>query len=123
MSTRHSTPAAAARTFHPRALTALGALACIAMLSVARDLRSGAIPPENYNQATHYGTSCCIYGHVRKRLDDINNERLVHQWHPRREIGLMDLFNGHRPSNPQQAACAIERYIYEGAEQPWAEAP
>lgn len=46
MSTRRPVPDITTRTFHPRALAALGDRACIAMLSVARDLRyDGAEQP------------------------------------------------------------------------------
>lgn len=122
MSTRHPTPDTTARTFHPRALAALGAQSCIAMLSVARDLRSGAIALEQYDQSTYCGTACCIAGHTAFRLGEDQGTwlgRIGRKGCP----GFLDLVNGGHPSDPQLAARAIERYLYEGAEQPWAGAP
>lgn len=115
MSTRHHTTA---RTFHPRALAALGAPACIAMLSVARDLRSGAIPPEDYNQKTWCGRSCCIAGHTALRLGKDQSHWLANE--TTMDRSFIALIDGCAPSDPQLAARAIERYLYEGAKQPWA---
>lgn len=101
MSTRHPTNA---RTFHPRALAALGAPACIAMLSVARDLRSGAIPPEHYDQQRSCGTACCIYGHMVYRINNEYQKRLDGAWHSNREEPLCNLFAAWSNCSPEGAA-------------------
>ena len=112
------------RTIHPRALAALGEKACIVMLGVAADLRSGMIPPERYNQTWYCGTSCCIAGHVALRLGMDGVEWAAMVLGSESNIaGLFGydrgLFGGGHPSDPQLAARAIERYIYEGADNPW----
>jgi hypothetical protein len=115
MTSKHPLPDTT-RTIHPRALKAIGHEACIAMLGVARDLRSGVIPPAVYCQRVYRGTACCIAGHTARRL----NESV---WHFL--AGIMDdavymrLFCGAEPSDPHLAADAIERYIYAGADEPW----
>jgi hypothetical protein len=103
------------RTIHPRALKELGEEACIVALGVARDLRSGAIPPEKYDQAyyennTACETACCIAGWMRIR--GVFHETLL-----RANTGNL-LGYGIRPT-PLRAANAIERYIYDGSETPW----
>ena len=86
------------RTIHPRALESLGYATCVALLGVARDLRSGAIPPEKYDQtdwgahnkydAYKCGRPCCIAGHLAQRLgisvgdlsDRIGYDSAVNDW-------------------------------------------
>ena len=106
------------RTIHPRAIAALGERICIAMLGVARDLRSGAIVPEKFNMRTSYGTARCIFGHMQLRLSDDDGGKLRKTWLSR-NYGLTNLFDGGSPSDPQLAARAIERYVYDGADDPW----
>ena len=108
------------RTLHPRALNALGEEACIVMLGVAADLRSGVIPPENYDQSRGCGTSCCIAGHTMYRLGEDGSSPWMWKVAKKDSSALSNLFSGAYPSNPQRAARAIERYIYEGADKPWA---
>jgi hypothetical protein len=105
------------RTIHERAIATLGMEACIVALGVARDLRSGAIPREHYDQGSlvpafsNCGTACCIAGHIAARM--------------RVSAGSIfgddpyGLFAGGHPSNPKRAANAIERFIYDGSERPW----
>lgn len=109
------------RTIHSRAIKALGMEACVVMLGVARDLRSGAIPPENYSQAVFCGTACCIAGHVAMRIGYFSDYVIewVNEVLPRDEA-LNQLFGV--PSGrvtPSDGADAIERYVYDGSEHPW----
>ena len=116
------------RTIHPRALASLGEKACIVMLGVAADLRSGVIPPEDYSQKVYLknecNTACCIAGHVVHRMG-IQLEELIYADKAWDDTALQNrtrgLFCGEHPSDPQLAARAIERYIYEGADKPWGE--
>lgn len=118
------------RTIHPRALHTLGQEAAIIMLEVARDLRSGAIPPDHLYQARYFndgnpcGTPCCLGGHVAARLGMRNYQETLH-WVEEvlgREtrLGLNNLFSADNPSDPILAADAAERYLYDGADLPWA---
>jgi hypothetical protein len=105
-----------ARTIHPRALADLGEEACIVTLGVARDLRSGAIPPEQYDQnyfdrwQTECGTACCIAGWMTIR--GVNYAQLL-----RVRGGLFG--TSYRRRTPNEAADAIERYICDGSHDPW----
>lgn len=127
---------AESRTIHPRALKELGEEACIVALGVARDLRSGVMPPDDFQMMTWCGTSCCIAGHISARLINLgraDRERIAAKYeHPDRDFqwrfyqrgadgspGLRDLFNERHPSDPQLAADAIERYVYSGSDKPW----
>lgn len=114
MSNRHE---ADGRTIHPRAIRELGEEACIVALGVARDLRSGVIPPEKFDQRFYSsqlragcGSACCIAGWMLIRgVSD-------------RSLGCAsvgNLFGGCHPSDPQLAADAIERFVYEGSKRPW----
>src|ERR1700677_1180202 len=60
-------------TIHPTALEELGYEASIIALGVAKDLRSGAIKPENYDQGSVCGTACCIAGHITARMWGFNH--------------------------------------------------
>lgn len=91
---------------HPYALIELGEEACIVALGVARDLRSGAIPPEKFDMRWF----CCIAGWMRIRGVETGTLSLA-------DVG--DLFSASHPSDPQLAADAIERYIYDGSRTPW----
>ena len=106
-------------TIHPYALIELGEEACIVALGVARDLRSGAIPPEKFDMrwvlpSASCGSGCCIAGWM-----------LIRGVPDKHETGTLsfgdvgDLFSASHPSDPQLAADAIERYIYDGSRTPW----
>ncbi len=119
MSSRHE---AEARTIHPRALAELGEKACIVALGVARDLRSGMIPPESYDQRVYCGSSFCIAGHMASRLGMgvhhfLDLDGIVIS--PSLRWGGSSLFGYNRKSEPTAAADAIERYVYDGSETPW----
>jgi hypothetical protein len=118
MSNRNDTDA---RTIHPNAIRILGEEACIVALGVARDLRSGDIPPERYDQGTLCGTACCIAGHIAYRMNRPQVDlwaRVICTSIPM--VSGKGLFAGGNPSNPILAANAIERFLFEGSERPWA---
>lgn len=111
------------RTIHSRALAELGEEACIVALGVARDLRSGVIPPETFDMKTFCGSACCIIGHIHKRMGIT-----LHQFRKRvsptgfwidAPNALINLLSGKNPSDPMLAADAVERYVYDGSETPW----
>lgn len=122
MSNRHEVEG---RTIHPRALKELGEEACIVALGVARDLRSGVIPPEAYDQqfasvwmAGCCDTPCCMMGYIRKRLGNLHFYGAFNgAWRFGNALG--ELFAGDHPSDPILAADALERYVYDGSETPW----
>ena len=117
MSSRHES---GARTIHPHTLAELGEEACIVALGVARDLRSGVIPPEKYDQRRWCGTACCIGGHIATRLGKTHNVLMGEIWDRcGDDLFVPDLFSGRHPSNPILAADAIERYIMLGSTTPW----
>ena len=107
---------AESRVIHSRALAAWGEATCFAAIEVARDLRSGVIPPEEYDQGSFYrigcGSACCIAGHIAWRMRE-PVERLL------KRTGYCRLFSASRPSNPQLAADAIERFVFDGSDDPW----
>ena len=109
------------RTIHLRALVQLGENACIVALGVARDLRSGAIPPEDFDMTVYCGTSCCIGGHIANRLGYEDDDSRIRFGASRRRlsVGLDSLFDQRQPSNPRLASDAIERYVYDGSTTPW----
>lgn len=113
------------RTIHPRALAALGEKACIVMLEVARDLLSGAIPADKFNQHDYCGSAFCIAGHVALRLGHVGYDASV--WIDNAERSDPALFDNtyglfsddsDKP-NRQNASHAIERYVYDGEDHPW----
>jgi hypothetical protein len=104
------------RTIHPSALSEFGYKTCIAFLEVARDLRSGVIPPENYNQWNFCGTACCIAGHTAARLG-LDVEEFVDSM--RGYAKRSGLFTGSLTATPQLAADAIERCVYDYSDNPW----
>jgi len=114
------------RTIHSRALELWGEETCLAALEVARDLRSGAIPPEEYDQGTFYkidsrcGTACCIAGHIAFRMRE-PVEFFISRSGYFSPISRPSyrLFAGSRPSDPQLAADAIERFVFECPSDPW----
>lgn len=120
MSNRHEVEG---RTIHPRALKELGDEACIVALEVARDLRSGVIPPEKYYQGRYCGTACCIAGHIARRFGFPEDRAAFWVGSLPHMKSLTDndgLFTGfHSTATPQRAADAIERYVYDGSETPW----
>jgi len=121
---------AESRVIHSRALAAWGEATCFAAIEVARDLRSGVIPPEEYDQGSFYrigcGSACCIAGHIAWRMRE-PVERLLKRtgyWGAAVPFMLVKsptdrLFAASRPSNPQLAADAIERFVFDGSDDPW----
>lgn len=108
------------RTISERAIRALGHEGAVALLGVARDLRSGVIPPETYDQSTYCGTACCIAGHLMIRLGVMKPGLTT--WLialADRDPAVWRLFSGKVPSVPALAADAIERYVLEGSDDPW----
>ncbi len=113
------------RTIHPRTLSIWGEATCLVAIEVARDLRSGVIPPEEYDQGEYggfsfCGTACCIAGHIARRLEV--NVHLFAGTTMHRDPGVAyspGLFGGGNPSDPILAADAIERYVYDGSNTPW----
>ncbi len=123
-------------SIHPVALKELGEEACLIALGVAHDLRSGVIPPDEYNQGEVCGTACCIAGHIVTRLwgkydgpipryyeKQISIPALRKRWYWYEEcrfksLGLARLFGG-LVATPQQAADAIENYLHQGSSNPW----
>lgn len=117
-----------ARTIHPDSIAELGLQECIVALEVARDLRSGAIPPEDYDQDQLYplvaiadgcGTPCCIAAHIAHRMR-VAPDRIFNKLQP----WIYGLFSSRTDSlqaddDPIHAADAIERYVYDGDKQPW----
>lgn len=112
------------RTIHPSAVAEVGERVVLEMLGVARDLRSGAIPPEEFNQRHFCGTPCCIAGHValriagRNRFEDVIG-LFYNDTDNLKSVSLMRLFSGRYPSDPALAARAIERYVFWGSKDPW----
>lgn len=125
MSTREWNTACAAtdcRTIHAGALAELGLAACMVALEVARDLRSGAIPPERFCQLSYCGAACCIAGHMAERMNVGVVYWAVVDWALQRRLEstrIHELFHGNQPSDPMLAADAIENYIYNYARHPW----
>ena len=116
---------AESRVIHSRALAAWGEETCFVALKVADDLRSGAIPPEEYDQTSFFpskcGSACCIAGHIALRMKELVESLLgrsgyftAHYHDP-----ISRLFSGAHPSDPQLAADAIERFVFDGSDNPW----
>jgi len=114
------------RQIHPSALSIWDEATCLVALEVARDLRSGAIPPEEYDQGSFTkslstcGTACCIAGHIALRMRE-SVERFIGRSRYSTEYPnrMSRLFAGSQPSDPILAADAIERFVYDGSETPW----
>ena len=113
------------KAIHPRALDGLGCDACILLLGIACDLSGGKI--EAFSMKSYFtacGSPCCIAGNLLDRLgfaakecqDEIGD--LLGSWLAS-DDALARLFSGKSPSNRQLAARAIERYVFEGADDPW----
>jgi hypothetical protein len=117
-----------ALSIHPKALAIWGEATCIVALEVARDLRSGVIPPCEYDQGSFLkiqgrcGSACCIAGHIALRMREpvtylarrSGYFNMVGQKSP-----AALLFSGGRPSDPQLAADAIGRFVIGGSDDPW----
>lgn len=114
------------RTLHPGAIVEIGERYCIVLLEIGRDLESGKIPSKEFNMlkmnlptkffvSGSCGSPCCIIGHVRIRAQD--DDALGLEWI--KSTRLQNLFCFTNPSDPIKAARAIERYVYEYAENPW----
>lgn len=136
-----------ARTIHPKILEKYEEKHIIELLSIAADLRAGKIAPENFemgdlywddrlstdakfffdladvyetavnNPETACNTPCCILGHLRMRIRD--PFALGLHWGDSRCPGLNNLFDARNSSDPQKAADAIEKFVYENASNPW----
>jgi hypothetical protein len=113
---------AEARTIHPRALAELGEEACIVVLGIGRDLRSGVIRNAEFCMTAIGGLRgaparppCCIFGHMRNRGCDLPPYSQFIKGRP----AARSLFHTHNASDPILAADAIERYVYDGSETPW----
>ena len=115
------------RTIHPRTLSIWDEATCLVALEVARDLRSGAIPPEEYDQRSFTkslstcGTACCIAGHIALRMSE-PVERFIGRsgyFSGDSQNRAARLFSGSQPSDPILAADAIERFVIDGSETPW----
>src|SRR5713226_2121070 len=113
------------REVNPEVVNYLGFEVVTELLGIARDLRSGVIPPEMYDQFTlpndpfpDCSTPCCILGHLKRRLDHKLYQAFRLLWISDRGR-LCDLFNAFHPSDPQLAAVAIERYLFEASNDPW----
>jgi hypothetical protein len=119
------------RAFHPQVISEIGLETALAFLEVANDLRSGVIPPENFNMVYFdCGTAHCIGGWVAYRMKrnarDMFYGRHGHaaaSWNGNDFVypPLWYLFHVCNPSDPKLAADAIERYLYTYAANPWAE--
>jgi len=116
---------AESRVIHSRALAAWGEATCFAAIEVARDLRSGAIPPEEYDQTSFFpskcGSACCIAGHIALRMKEPVENFLGRSGYftARYHDPISRLFSGARTSDPQLAADAIERFVFDGSDDPW----
>jgi hypothetical protein len=112
-----------ARTIHPDCIAAVGEEVCLALLSVARDLRSGAIPPEHYYQGSWCGTAQCIWGHAATRLGRYNKMEISVAGRKlmEKDAGLHELFMGAGGAfaSPDQAANAIESWLFTHAKFVW----
>jgi hypothetical protein len=109
------------RQIHPKSLALIGDEACLEMLALARDLRSGAVPPEAYDQtrlAYRCGAPCCIAGHLRRRMSWETYAKIRGGW-VACDNGIIDLFASHHPSDPHLAADAIERFVFDCSDNPW----
>lgn len=111
------------KTIHPETLKEISLKAALALLEVARDLRSGAIPQELFDMKSYTdrypcGTSHCIAGWAICKLEGRFSTSKYHTHFPK---GMRNgLFAGYHPSDSIEAADAIERYIYDHAANPWA---
>lgn len=108
-----------ARTIHPQALSDIGEPACLALLGIAADLRSGVIPPAEYDQNQMCGSACCIAGWLYRRMPGCEVRVYNSYIHECGEERLTNLFSGAHPSDPVLAADAIERYVFGWAARPW----
>lgn len=108
------------RAIHQGVINEIGAQAAILLLGVARDLRDGTIPPENYIQSSiNCGSAHCIFGWVALRMDDPwQLESFIHDWD--KSSRLKNLFASWSDCTTEEAANAIERYVFDYAKRPWA---
>lgn len=113
------------RSVHPQVISEIGLAGALALLEVAQDLRSGAISAEQFDMNSLWsdcGSVGCIAGWAMFKLghEDVftdENDYWIESadgvWR------LARLFGTHNPSDPLQAADAIERYVYEWHSDPW----
>lgn len=115
-----------ARTIHPMVLAEMTMEGAVCMLGVARDLRDGTISSDEFIMSDfHCGTAHCICGWVEHRLEK-NRSKFLRRYDPFAALplgsyNLHRLFNGENPNDPIKAADAIENYLFNYAERPWAE--
>lgn len=119
------------RTFHPEPVRLLGLEVCVTMLKVAHDLRSGAIPHNQFDMTRwHCGTSHCIGGWVDVYMDCERSEDEIlrglnwrdlffKDYETLKDPILQELFYYENPNNPEWAAAAIEVYLFEHDPDPW----
>lgn len=121
------------RQIHPEVLKECPYETIIALLEVAKDLRSGKIRRELFNMSsfdshTSCGTSHCIAGWVavylgKKYYDDVKWVNSNHYlcWPGEDFSGKQyELFMTINPyQTPEEAADAIENYIFNAAVLPW----
>lgn len=124
----------AARTNAIKALSDLAIRECggaripLALLEVARKMRTGEIQESLYDQR-HYsvtracGTVCCIWGWLDIELRVSALEEIFIQTSSAVRKGLRNLFQSHpldwKDPTTTEAADAIERYVLNGSETPW----
>jgi hypothetical protein len=129
MSNRCELPITATRAIHPRAIKQLGGEKyCIAALQVASWLRDGTIPPKRYSQLYFSAGSCgtihCVGGWIVEITRDasfvLRANKLLMKPHGHKHLFCSFPFR-HRAPTCAEAADAIERYIFDGDEQPWRE--
>lgn len=130
------------RTIHPEVLKELPLNVIMELLKVGNDLRTGVIPPHQFDMRWYnsFNFTCgdhvhCIAGWVGARLKTsyrtlfyVGDRKIINDNGPAAEKydengqpynpPLRILFQSH-PSDPQMAADAIEQYVFNYAEDPW----
>jgi hypothetical protein len=108
------------RTIHPDVFKDISVETALVMLEIARDFRSGVIPPEQFFMPAFHakcGTAHCIAGWVEVRTGKSRFE--LFKSPEKISNNLLCLFIGSHPSDPQKAADAIENYMFNYADRPW----
>lgn len=99
-----------ARVIHPLVLEQLGADWVAAAFSVADDLRSGVIPPEDLDMRIPHGRPCCAGGHMSERLVKGGAIYLLGAARLPSYEGPW-LFDRSAPSDPLTVAHALETFV------------
>lgn len=116
---------------HPTPVKLLGEEVVMTLLQIAKDLRSGKIPRQNFNMR-HFdcGSAHCIAGWTATYLNTSWKTLFYHE----ATSGIMDeshlfpaikdpilhnLFASNHPNDPIRAADAIERYVFNYDPLPW----